>query len=58
MDRAEARQRLLTIGDTKQGWFDLCRLVQALERNLIRDVKVRPLEIGESGNRDSWVIGD
>jgi hypothetical protein len=59
MDRAiGASERLLTIGDTKQGWFDLCRLVQALERNQIRDVKVRPLEIGESGNRDSWVIGD
>jgi hypothetical protein len=59
MDQAEgASQRLLTIGDTEQGWSDLCRLVQALERNQIRDVKVRPLEIGESGNRDSWVIGD
>ena len=58
MDQAEEPQRLLTIGDTKQGWSDLCRLVQALERNQISDVSVRPLEIGEAGNRDSWVIGD
>ena len=60
MDQAEEsqRQRLLTIGDTKQGWSDLCRLVQALERNQIRDVSVRPLEIGEAGNRDAWVIED
>jgi hypothetical protein len=58
MDQAEEPQRLLTIGDTEQGWSDLCRLVQALERNRICDVKQRPLEIGESGNRDSWVIGD
>jgi hypothetical protein len=60
MDQAEEpqRQRLLTIRDTEQGWSDLCRLVQALERCRIKDVQQRPLEIGESGNRDSWVIGD
>ena len=36
MDQAEEPQRLLTIGDTEVGWSDLCRLVQALERNQIR----------------------
>jgi hypothetical protein len=58
MDQAEEPQRLLTIGDTEQGWSDLCRLVQTLERNRICDVKPRPLEVSEAGNRDSWVIGD
>jgi hypothetical protein len=58
MDQVEERQRLLTVGDTKEGWSTICQLVAACERNQIRDVKQRPLEIGESGNRDSWVIGD
>ena len=56
MDLAEEPQRLLTIGDTKEGWETNCQLVASLERNQIKDVKQRPLEIGESGNRDSWVI--
>ena len=58
MDQAEQPQKLLTIGDTKQGWSDLCQLVQALERYQIKDVRERPLGIGTPGNRDSWVIGD
>jgi hypothetical protein len=44
MDRGEEPQRLLTISDTKEGWCDVASLVQALERNQIRDVKKRPLE--------------
>ena len=39
---------MLTIGDTKSGWTTICQLAQALERYQIKDVKQRPLEIGES----------
>jgi hypothetical protein len=56
MDEGDEPQLLLNVGDGPEGWRTICRLVAALERNQIKSLEPRPLEIGESGSPDSWVI--
>ena len=42
---------LFNVGDGPQGWTDVRRFVQALERSGITSLKQRPVQIGEPGPR-------
>ena len=44
-------------GDGAQGWTNLRRFIQALERSGVTSLKKRPIQIGPPGHRDSFVIG-
>ena len=50
-------EAICNFGDTPQGWLDVCKLVQALERSGVKSVRDRPVKIGETGSRDCYVIG-
>ena len=54
MDAGDPLECLLTVADGP-GWPVACKLVAALERGQIKSLK-RPIEIGEPGSPDSWVI--
>ena len=54
MDKGDAVQHLLSVGDGPEGWRTICRLVAALERNELKSL-TRPIEAG-SGN-SGFVIG-
>jgi hypothetical protein len=56
MDAVSAPETLLRTSDDETGWQTVKRLVTALEHNGIKTL-ARPIEIGEPGNADSWVIG-
>ena len=47
---------LFNVGDGPQGWSDVRRFVQALERSGITSLKERPIHIGDGGP-NSFVIG-
>jgi GH24 family phage-related lysozyme (muramidase) len=47
---------LFNVGDGPQGWSDVRRFVQALERSGITSLKERPIRIGEGGP-NSFIIG-
>ena len=47
---------IFNVGDGPQGWTTIRKFVQALERSGIKSLKQRPIELGEPGSADSWVI--
>ena len=55
LDQGEAPEPLFNVGDGPQGWTDVRRFVQALERSGITSLKQRPIRIG-GGGPDSFVI--
>jgi hypothetical protein len=57
MDEADQPELLFNIGDGPEGWTTVRRFVAALERSGIRSLHPRPLQIGETGSPDSFVIG-
>ena len=48
---------LFNTPDGPQGWTNLRRFIQALERSGVTSLKKRPIQIGPPGHRDSFVIG-
>ena len=54
LDAIADSELLFSIGDTKEGWHTICKVVQALERNEVRSLE-RPIVAGEGGP-SSWVI--
>jgi hypothetical protein len=56
MDSAEAGwDLLLRTTDDGPGWDTVRRLAASLERNGVRSLR-RPIESGEPGNPDTWII--
>lgn len=55
LDAADQPEFLFNIGDGHEGWTDVRRFVQALERSGIRALHPRPIHIGETGP-DSYTI--
>jgi hypothetical protein len=49
LDEGGAPEAICNFGDTPQGWRDVCKLVQALERSGIKSLKERPIHIGDTG---------
>jgi hypothetical protein len=49
-------QLIFNVGDTPSGWTTVRKFAQALERSGVKSVRERPVEIGEPGSPDSWVI--
>jgi hypothetical protein len=56
MDRGDAPEQLLSVGDGDVGWKTITKLIAALERNKIKSLQPRPLEIGPPGPL-GFVIG-
>jgi hypothetical protein len=54
LDSLSEPESLLSVADG-EGWPTICKLVKALERSGITSLQ-RPIEIGEGGNPDSWII--
>jgi hypothetical protein len=48
---------LFNTADGSQGWILVRRFIQALERSGIKSLRPRPIEIGEPGSSDCFVIG-
>jgi hypothetical protein len=57
MDQGDPPESPLSVGDGSEGWRTSCKPIAALERNQINSLSPRPIEIGEPGSPDSWVIG-
>jgi hypothetical protein len=57
MDQANDPEQLLSAGDVDEGWRQIFTLIRALERNQIKSLTPRPLEIGDEGP-NGFVIGD
>ena len=55
-DAVSAPETLLRGRVDEFGWQTVHRLIAAMERNEIRSL-CRPIEIGEPGTSDCWVIG-
>jgi hypothetical protein len=55
MDSGDPEESLLTAADGPSGWQTVCRLLAALERSGIKELR-KPIELGDFG-RDAWVIG-
>jgi hypothetical protein len=56
MDFGERWEKLFNVGDTTAGWTTMKSFVFALERSGIKSLQ-RPIQIGEVGDPDCWVIG-
>ena len=56
MDTGDPPEILLITVDGPLGWQTSCNLVRALERSGISKLQPRPLELGEPGSKDCWVI--
>ena len=54
LDACDPPEALMSVGDTKQGWETVSRVVGAMERNNIKSLE-RPIELG-SGGPNSWII--
>jgi hypothetical protein len=57
LDSDGALETIVRFNDTANDWTTLQRLVAALERNAIRNLHPRPLEVGYGDGFDNWVIG-
>ena len=56
MDRADPPESLLTIADNAENWRTICKVVTALERNNIRALQPKPLDVSDpEGN--GFVLG-
>jgi hypothetical protein len=51
----ESSKPLLTIGAGAKGFEVVCRLIAALERSGVKRIEL-PMEIGEPGMADNWLI--
>ena len=49
-------ETIVRFNDTAHDWATLQRLVGALERNAIRSLHPRPLEVGYGPGFDNWII--
>lgn len=59
MDVAEdSPEKIMTVGDCADGWRSICRLVLALERSGLASLTPKPIQLGEPGGRDCFVIGE
>ena len=56
LDEGEQPEAICNFPDTSQGWRDVCKLVQALERSGVKSLQPRPVRIGEPGTRDAYCI--
>ena len=54
---SDSLERLVGVGDGPDGWATICRLVAALERSGLTALTPKPIQLGEPGLPDSWVIG-
>jgi hypothetical protein len=55
MDAGDPPDLLLRAADNENGWDTTRRLVASLERNQVKSLR-RPIESGEPGDPDAWVI--
>jgi hypothetical protein len=56
LDGDGALETIVRFSDTANDWATLQRLVGALERNAIRALHPRPLEVGYGPGFDNWII--
>jgi hypothetical protein len=56
MDAVSPPATILRTSDDQSGWDVIHRLIVALERSGLRSLYPRPLEVGEIGSSDCWVI--
>ena len=56
MDCGDCMERIVGVGDGPDGWQTICRLVAALERSGITSLTPKPIQLGEPGLPDCWVI--
>jgi hypothetical protein len=56
LDEGEPPETICNFPDSPQGWNDVRRFVQALERSGIRALQPRPIHIGQSGSSDAYTI--
>ena len=47
---------IFNAADGPEGWTTIRKFVQTLERSGIKSLKSRPIELGEPGSADSWLI--
>ena len=57
MDEPDQLEFLYNCGDGPSGWSLTRRFIQALERSGIKSLKERPIQLGEVGSVDAFVIG-
>jgi hypothetical protein len=57
MDTGDPFEHLVTVGDTQDGWNVVARLLQALEHSGITSLQPRPIQLGEVGDPNCFVIG-
>ena len=57
LDEGDQPELLFNIGDGPEGWITVRRFIQALERSGIKSLRERPVQIGEVGSDDCFVIG-
>ena len=58
MDEADSPELLFNVGDGPEGWQTVSKFVQALERSGITSLTPKPIELGEPGSPDCFVIGE
>jgi hypothetical protein len=56
LDQGEPPEFLFNVGGGPQGWTTVRAFVAALERSGIRSLRERPLQLGEVGSKDCFVI--
>jgi hypothetical protein len=57
MDCGDSLERLVGVGDGSDGWKTICHLIVAFERSGITCLAPKPIQLGEPGLPDCWVIG-
>ena len=56
MDSPAAPEFIVRLADSAGGWDTLRRLIASMGRHEVRSLQ-RPIEVGEPGEPDAWVIG-
>jgi hypothetical protein len=56
LDQGEAPEPLFNVGDGPDGWTTVRRFVMALERSGVASLRDRPVQLGEPGSPDAWII--
>jgi hypothetical protein len=57
MDLGDSLERLVAVGDGSDGWQTICHLIVTLERSGITSLTPKPIQLGEPGSPDCYVIG-
>jgi hypothetical protein len=57
LDEASSPEPLFNVADGPQGWTTVRAFVAALERSGIKSLRERPVQLGEVGSPDCFVIG-